>query len=241
MNDRWSVASWTRPELSSVAEYLQRFEAHDEWPSANEIDALLREQLGSLRLEAQIKSRRRRAPLDFDSLYLVRIVRHQRLPTRERNWHDFLNALVWAAFPLSKRALVARQMGILERTVAPDAAKLPVRSREEDALAMVDEGAMILLFEPDKLDGARAAHRQGDIDWLRRHHRDVSVFGHAVMEHVVRGQHSVRCFSITLAAGEPDQRLSAWIRETRELDAPSPWRGLSLDAFFPAAPNSVPR
>jgi hypothetical protein len=57
--------------------------------------------------------------------------------TRNESWHDFLNALVWATFPLAKTALHRRQHGL----VVP---KAPRRTPEGDALAMLDEGGFFL-------------------------------------------------------------------------------------------------
>ena len=60
-------------------------------------------------------------------------------------WHDFLNALVWATFPRAKLALHRRQHAAIERWIPPGATQLPnARTREQDALALVDEGGVLL-------------------------------------------------------------------------------------------------
>jgi hypothetical protein len=71
-------------------------------------------------------------------MYDAQIVNEGVVPTRPGSWHDFLNALVWATFPLSKRALHTRQHGL----VVPGA---PKREVAGDALALVDEGGVAVV------------------------------------------------------------------------------------------------
>ena len=86
---------------------------------------------------------RRRTPLA--AAYDARILRGE-VPTRPGSWHDFLNALVWATFPASKRAVHARQAALLERARIPGSLTLPnARARPHDALALLDEGGVIAL------------------------------------------------------------------------------------------------
>lgn len=60
------------------------------------------------------------------------------VPTREGHMHDFMNALVWSVFPLSKRALHVRQAHCIARRNASGN-----RSQEEDTLAILDEGGLL--------------------------------------------------------------------------------------------------
>ncbi len=62
--------------------------------------------------------------------------------TRADNWHDFLNALVWAAFPRAKAALNARHINeIAQRDRAGQRARGAVR----DALTQFDECGMVVI------------------------------------------------------------------------------------------------
>jgi hypothetical protein len=86
-----------------------------------------------------------------------------------------MNALVWGAFPLAKSALHARQYRAVARRLTPGARRLPpTRTPEQDALALLDEGGVILVSPDD--DGARASSA-----------RNVIVFGHAIYESLVLG------------------------------------------------------
>jgi hypothetical protein len=112
--------------------------------------------------------RHRRASIDPACLYDARITVDACVPTRGRSWHDFLNALVWGAFPRSKRALHERQHRAIVSSLSPDATRLPgARSREHDALALLDEGGVVMLQTPGERVGV--------------------VFGHALYEGLVLG------------------------------------------------------
>ncbi len=128
-----------------------------------------------------VKRRRRERPLvDPDSMYDANIVRGV-VPTRARCWHDFLNALVWATFPRAKQALHARQYAMIRAWATPGARTLPnARTREQDAVALVDEGGIVLLRAPD---GSAAA----------------VPFGHALFEGLVYGTPSMVARAIPIA------------------------------------------
>lgn len=97
------------------------------------------------------------------------------MPTRPCNLHDLLNALIWAAFPLSKKALTQR-LAQLQRQRAAGQAKLPVaRTRPHDRLALIDEGGVLHL--------PSAANAAAPCTWI---------FGHAILEHAYAGIHNIR-------------------------------------------------
>jgi hypothetical protein len=114
------------------------------------------------------RSRRRRTgPVDVTALYDARITLEKTVPTRACSWHDLMNALVWGTFPRSKAALHARQHRAIAERVAPGARTLPAtRTRELDALALLDEGGVVVL-----------ARRPGV----------PIVFGHAIYESLALG------------------------------------------------------
>jgi hypothetical protein len=133
--------------------------------------------------------RRRPAPVDTARLYDARITRERCVPTRPRSWHDFLNALVWATFPRAKLALHQRQLRALVERIPEGARTLPAtRSREHDALALLDEGGVVILD-----DGASRAS---------------VLFGHALYEGLVLGRGPMTAGSISarVAAVPTDPR-----------------------------------
>jgi hypothetical protein len=162
----------------------------------------LQEALGALiapeRFEVQTKKRTRGAPFSLEQLYEARIALSGFIPTRA-HVHDLMNALVWATFPRSKRALARRQYRALVAQVGERPTKLPnARTRERDVLAMIDEGGLVVMAE------ARI------------------VFGHAVYEHLASSEALVRAFPIVLEPqGDVDAALEAWV-ETLDTDVTRP-------------------
>jgi len=139
--------------------------------------------------------RQRGTPIDIDALYDGLITTRHQVPTRDADWHDLFNALVFASFPRSKRALHARQYAQLKLRVGQGATKLPgARSREQDTLTLFDEGGSFVAGGRAALQPLRAleqtdtAHeRELFCDALRAgvqaRELVVAPFGHALFEH----------------------------------------------------------
>lgn len=132
------------PRFWPIAPAALRFADRSDWPAPEELEA------PGVRFIPATKPRRSRRRLPrAASGYDTRVLAGE-VPTRPRSWHDFLNALVWATFPASKRALHARQARAIEASLAEGAGALPnARSREHDALALLDEGGVIVLESPE--------------------------------------------------------------------------------------------
>jgi hypothetical protein len=125
--------------------------------------------------------RRRSAPIDQRALYDARITLDRAVPTRARCWHDLMNALVWGTFPRAKCALHARQYRAVAERLAPGARTLPpTRTPELDALALLDEGGVVLL-SGDRGQARDRAHV------VASGGKETVVFGHAIYESLVLG------------------------------------------------------
>jgi hypothetical protein len=190
--------------------------------------------------------RSRRHAIDLTSLYEGRIVLRGEVPTRADDWHDFFNALSFAAFPRAKWALHARQYRLLAGRVTPDTRRLPAaRTREQDALALFDEGGVALVVSPDVTLDLGPDNRALDelaLSLWREGRARLVPFGHALYEHLVEGLpcplgmlHAVR---LDLHALAPEQWLDALDASlSRDLSTPSLFtlpsasRGLSLSAI----------
>lgn len=249
----WPGALLTSPVLRSVAPFAARLERFGDFPSVRELDEALRDRLAfapGVTLEPQVKAARRRKPRPRDALYEVRIEEHRRLPTRERSWHDLANALVWAAFPRSKRALTARQHAILASRIGAAVDRLPLRTREQDGLAMVDEGGLLVMArgELERIGAALDAGDEGRLArWAREGTVDLWVFGHALMEHAIGGDLEVRAYAIVLETdvrpGERDEvrveaadrALATWIARRAEAE-PAERRGVLVSRVFGSMP-----
>lgn len=133
------------PQFWPIAPTAARFADRADWPEVDEYNV---EGLPVRFQEAPIKRKRPPGPIDRADLYDARIVNDRVVPTRPRMWHDFLNALVWATFPQAKLALHRRQHAAIEKWIPPGATQLPnARTREQDALALIDEGGVLLVEE----------------------------------------------------------------------------------------------
>jgi len=128
--------------------------------------------------------------VDPRALYDGRITLAREVPTRDRCWHDFMNALVWGTFPRAKYALHARQHRAVAARVEPGATALPpARTRELDALAILDEGGVVVLAdEPERLRERLKLAQRGALREARTHGGATAVvFGHAVYESLALG------------------------------------------------------
>lgn len=186
----WEPARLAHPWFARIADLVARF-AHDrDWPSIATLNACFAAELGSVGVtlvEAPKVRPRLRADgtIDPSSLYEVRIVERGEIPTRPRNAHDLLNALVWAAFPLAKLAL-SRALATVQRERAAGRARLPpTRSSTHDRLALVDEGALLCVT------GSRTTST-----WI---------FGHAIYEHAYAGNFAVRGTAVDLVVPGIDE------------------------------------
>jgi hypothetical protein len=128
--------------------------------------------------------------IDPRTLYDGRITLAREVPTRVRCWHDFMNALVWGTFPRAKSALHARQYRAVSARLEPGATALPpARTRELDALAILDEGGVVVLAEePEHLREHLKLARPGALrEATSCGGATAVVFGHAVYESLALG------------------------------------------------------
>jgi hypothetical protein len=176
----WQPARFRHPRFARVADLVARLIDHESWPGIAALNDAFAPELArvGVTLVEAAKTKAALGPdgaIDVSSLYEVRIVERGQIPTRPRNAHDLLNALVWAAFPASKLALT-RAIAAIQRERAVGRAKLPgMRTQEHDRLAMIDEGALL------RVEGAGL--------WI---------FGHAIYEHAYAGVFDVRGAAIDL-------------------------------------------
>lgn len=257
--DAFRESDWYYP----IAELWQKFEGFAQFPTPAELSALYaRESAGLSELPAQASAlhfvatppktrRKRRGPVDLAALYEGRITLKHEVPTRIDDWHDFFNALSFIAFPRAKWALHTRQFALLNARVAPGARRLPgARSREQDALALLDEGGIALLVHPKRAGtlSANSATFSADCEALCRAGEARAVpFGHALPEHLVEtlplplGTPHVLALDFHGLANKAlidavDLALSQDLAQPELFTEPSPARGLSLLSCARAAP-----
>ena len=220
-----------------IADAARRLASLDAWPEVEQYGALLGP--APVRFEVQPpRPRGRRRLRQVTPGYDARICEEGVVPTRRHSWHDLFNALVWATFPRTKAALHRRQL-----RAQRSAGDSPRRSREQDALALLDEGGVAMLCEAPALDAMCAALDARDpaaVAELVAAGRALGVvYGHAVLEHLaldgppVRALvHPIACAS--LPAGSPacvalaDAGLSAALDDAATFTDPGDVRSLPV-------------
>ncbi len=174
--------------IAPAAAKLERF---DDWPAPSDLALLfpLSREGGEPPVRFAIASPRpRRRPAAADARYDARIAVDRIVPTRARSWHDLLNALVWATFPRAKLALHTRQHRMIAARLGDDLRLPGSRTKEQDAVAMLDEGGVAVLRS-----------RQASCE---------VIFGHAIYEGLAcKGPPSVRAAAriVDVEAIPPDR------------------------------------
>jgi Protein of unknown function (DUF3025) len=144
---RWDPTFFRKSPLYwPIAEAASKLERFDDWPAPSDLALLFSPHLGDPPVRFDLASPKpRRRPAAADARYDARIAVERVVPTRARSWHDLLNALVWASFPRAKLALHTRQHRMIEARLGADLRLPGARTKEQDAVAMLDEGGVVLL------------------------------------------------------------------------------------------------
>jgi hypothetical protein len=184
----WSATFCEKSALFwPIAPAARTLAGFDRWPDAEELTRALA--AAPVRFELAAPRPRRGRASAPTSGYDARITEERTVPTRARSWHDLLNALVWATFPCAKTALHARQHRLIAQRAGDDGRVPSARSPEQDAVAMLDEGGLILLCTPAKrveIEGALAGTGEASHEVVRRAVEGgvacPVLFGHALYE-----------------------------------------------------------
>jgi len=147
----------------------------------------------------------------FGVSYEQHIYQHSEISTRQNNWHDLFNALVWASFPQTKVTMNAMHNAEIE--AGHTIKRGPVR----DALTLFDECGAVVVSDSEQLLRALALrnwqelfceHRSAWPTQLR-----VFILGHALLEKFLQPYKSItaqvllfRCDSGFMQADRTAQR-----------------------------------
>lgn len=154
--------------------------------------------------------RQKRTAIEVASLYDGSIALAGVVPCLEESYHDLLNAIVFCAFPRSKRVLHERQYRALcawlkQSSVLLEEKRLPgQRTREQDALTIFDEGGtLVTMSEAFYRDWAQSGQslRLGETAWR---HVAPLLFGHGLLEHLFEGHVAVRSSGCLLVIPGPE-------------------------------------
>jgi hypothetical protein len=168
---------FTRAPLNAWGEFSE-WTTGPRWPTVEQLNARWPSAV-SERFAAQT-----RELLEDGRHYEQRIADHGLIATREENWHDLFNAMIWLRYPMLKRALNRQQ--------AADVARLGSRerSRAQCALTHFDEAGVLVMVRDPSLMALWNAHDWHGLFWRYRDAWSdgsigVEVFGHALLEHAL--------------------------------------------------------
>ncbi len=197
----WQKTFADQPAFAPLRPWLDGFATAD-WPELDTLNQLAARQNlhNGIGLPVQFSPQSRHCG---QHEYEIGIHASGQVPSRERNWHDLFNALIWLAFPATKAALNA----VHQTTLRLGDNRLPA----SDAATLFDESGLVLVGEDVALAELLAArHWRAALVDRRARWTQVSVYivGHAVLEKLVRPWPGItaKCLFINLPA---DSSLAA--------------------------------
>ena len=125
--------------------------------------------------------------LTFEAQYEPRCYLKGELQTREHNWHDLFNALIWLTFPRAKAAINARHYRTLASAHATANGQ---RGGGRDMLTLLDESGVLIPCADEELAGLLRDFRWKELFWHQRARLQdgmgFCVFGHGLLEKTLR-------------------------------------------------------
>ena len=188
-SNEWNIERvLTDPWFAPIRQAAEKLQALENFPTIAEMN----EAFAPLVFRETKKVTRRRArknPIQMTSLYDGVIHLEGEIPTRVNSWHDLFNALVWASFPNTKKAINQAQFEAQRALVADATRTLPnSRTRIQDKLTMADEGGVLLVTH----DAAAVAQAFNERETFapENFHGEVRyvIFGHAIYEHLISSE-----------------------------------------------------
>lgn len=167
--------------------------------------------------------------LPFESQYEPRCYLRGEVQTRENNWHDFLNALVWLVFPKAKAAINARhyraQTGEREGGGSQ-------RGAVRDMNTLFDESGVVVVCADEELAALLRDFKWRELFWDQRERVRSSMafilFGHGLYEKAMHPYIGLTGQGLVLETGQEffswekaqqricvDELLAAYLSDTR--------------------------
>lgn len=157
--------------------------------------------------------------LECEESYESRIFLKQEVPTRENNWHDFFNALVWKNFLKSKRTINQLHY-YLQKSRYPSKHRLAA----ENMLTLFDENGAIVIASCELYLDLIREHRWHELFWQKREsfhqHVKVIIFGHGLYEKALRPYIGLTAKCLMFVAEDvmhfcADSRIADYLRENK--------------------------
>ncbi|MCO5761541.1 MAG: DUF3025 domain-containing protein, partial [Chromatiaceae bacterium] len=174
----WQTDFARSPLFHGLGQLAGAFSSHAAWPSLDCLNRLADERgiRNAPGLPIRFVSQAARCS---QRGYEGGIYTSGQVPTRQDNWHDFFNALIWLAWPQTKAALNACQHGGLAQL--ENGHRGPV----SDAATLFDESGLVLVAPDSRLAESLRAKRWREAFWEQRdrwQQARVFVIGHSLLE-----------------------------------------------------------
>ena len=209
-------AALRSPIFESVARWLDLLPA-DRFPSLEALNALVGPAVKSGAGVPIVFVEARPMPEPYETA----VCRTGRVPTREGNWHDLFNALVWLSFPHTKAVLNRRHCEELERS----GHRPGHRGTARDVLTLFDEGGLLVASRQARLLEWLRGFEWKKLFWEHRaevlEHMRFFVFGHAILEKSLQPYRAVTAKALLLEVpgSFPSAPLDAQLVEADALAA----------------------
>jgi hypothetical protein len=186
-SDEWvSGFLQTSPMFEPVREAGKSFEKLDHWPGIECLNQLNTDPIRAIATKSGERIRfvpQARATREFVQRYEPRIYLTGEIQTREHNWHDLFNALVWLTYPRSKAALnQLHYRALLQESVHQKVMRSPLR----DAATLLDESGVIVASSNDDLIALLKNFEWKTLFWEQRdavmEQMKFFLFGHGLYE-----------------------------------------------------------
>lgn len=191
--DAWNPAAMLQsPLFEPLHPWLARMDA-GRFPGLGECNALLAQQEPPLRVHNGLPLRfvaQATGKLPFEEQYEPRCYLRGEVQTRENNWHDLFNALVWLSFPKSKAAINARHYHSLIAQEASAEGSSSQRGSGRDMLTLLDESGVIVPCADPELARLLRDFQWKELFWRQRARLMAGMgfylYGHGLYEKALR-------------------------------------------------------
>ncbi len=194
----WNPAAMLQsPWFAPLSPWLARLDA-GHFPGIADCNALLAQHEPPITVHSGLPLRfvaQAAGKLPFEAQYEPRCYLRGEVQTRENNWHDLFNALVWLAYPKSKAAINARHYRSL---TAPEPGegdtsqrgKSSQRGQRRDLLTLLDESGVIVPCADPELARLLRNFQWKELFWGRRGRLPEAmgfyIYGHGLYEKALR-------------------------------------------------------
>ncbi len=184
---RWQPEALLRSPLFAPLHPLLARLPPEHFPALDDCNALLAACAPAIHVTTGKRLRfvaQQHGKLPFDAQYEPRCYLAGEVQTREHNWHDLFNALVWLAFPASKAAINARHYQSLRAREAHAAGSQ--RGSARDMLTLLDESGVVVACAAGELERLLRDFRWHELFWEQRARVNSAMgfylFGHGLYE-----------------------------------------------------------